>query len=214
MRVIAVNGSPRKTHNTASLLQKALDGAKYVGADTEMIHLADLQFKGCISCFACKRKGVNTGGHCIIKDDLTGVLDKILQCDVLLLGSPIYLGNITGEMQCLIERLLFPSISYEESPPTFGGNIVSGFIYTMNMGKYLVGPRMFEHYQSLFTMFGKPSEILLVKDTYQFDDYEKYETSRFSIEHKNKVREEQFPIDCQKAFEMGVRLVSAGSLLR
>ena len=59
MKVIAVNGSPRKTWNTATLLQKALDGAKSVDADTELVHLYDLNFKGCTSCFACKESVKN-----------------------------------------------------------------------------------------------------------------------------------------------------------
>lgn len=71
MKVIAINGSPRKNWNTATLLEKALDGAKSVGADVEMIHLYDLSFKGCTSCFACKRKGSQLNGKCAMKDDLT-----------------------------------------------------------------------------------------------------------------------------------------------
>ena len=57
MKVIAVNGSPRKTWNTATLLQKALDGAKSVGADTELVHLYDLNFKGSPTFHSsCNRK--------------------------------------------------------------------------------------------------------------------------------------------------------------
>jgi len=56
MKAIAVNGSPRKTWNTAQLLKKALEGAAGAGAETKIIHLYDLNFKGCTSCFACKRK--------------------------------------------------------------------------------------------------------------------------------------------------------------
>ena len=55
MKVIAVNGSPRKTWNTATLLEHALAGAAGSGAETELVHLYDLEFKGCISCFACKK---------------------------------------------------------------------------------------------------------------------------------------------------------------
>lgn len=76
MNVIAINVSPRKTWNTATLLEKALDGAKSVGADTELIHLYDLNFKGCTSCFACKIKNGKYIGHCAMKDDLSSVLEK------------------------------------------------------------------------------------------------------------------------------------------
>ena len=56
--IIAINGSPRKNGNTAALLNKALEGASSQGATTEMINLYDLNFKGCMSCFACKLKAL------------------------------------------------------------------------------------------------------------------------------------------------------------
>jgi multimeric flavodoxin WrbA len=63
MLMMAFNGSPRKTWNTATLLQKALEGAAAQGAHTDLIHLYDLQYAGCKSCFACKTKGGQvTGG--------------------------------------------------------------------------------------------------------------------------------------------------------
>ena len=70
MKLIAFNGSPRKKWNTATLLEHALKGAKSEGAKTELIHLYDLDYKGCTSCFACKRIGGRVYGHCAIKDDL------------------------------------------------------------------------------------------------------------------------------------------------
>lgn len=210
MNVIAVNGSPRKKWNTATLLQKALDGAASVGAQTEMIHLYDLKYRGCISCFACKRKG-GTLGRCAVQDDLTNVLEKTVRCDVLLLGTPIYFSNITGEMLSFLERLLFSNMTYNAGHrSTFQGKLSSGFLYTMNVPsdamEKLGYNMLFGHYKSLLERLGGPSEILVSNDTYQFDDYSRYEASMFNEEHKARVRAEQFPIDCRKAFEMGARL--------
>ena len=73
MKIIAVNGSPRKTWNTATLLHHALDGAASRGADTELVHLYDLDFKGCISCFSCKLKNGGCYGRCAVNDGLTGL---------------------------------------------------------------------------------------------------------------------------------------------
>ena len=106
MKIIAINGSPRKGWNTDILLQKALAGAKSVGASTEIIHLYDLDFKGCRSCMACNLKDGKSLGHCAIADGLKPVLEKIDQCDGLILGSPIYFGDVTAEMRALLERLL------------------------------------------------------------------------------------------------------------
>jgi multimeric flavodoxin WrbA len=213
MKAIAVNGSPRKNWNTATLLQKALDGAKSIGAQTEFIHLYDLDFKGCTSCFTCKKKDTGHAGHCAMKDDLTNVLEKVLGCDVLLLGSPIYFGNITGEMHSFLERLLFSNLSYNGGShrSVFQGKLSSGFIYTMNAPEESVKQNnyeaIFHHYRNLLQrLFNGTSEFLLSTDTYQFEDYSKYEASMFDEKHKSQVKTEQFPIDSQKAFDMGVRL--------
>ncbi len=114
MNVIAVNGSPRKDWNTGTMLRSAMEGAESVGARTRLVHLYDLTYRGCTSCFSCKRKGNSTNGLCAMRDDLRDVLAEVLECDVLLLGSPIYFGDVTGEMRSFLERLLFPNISYDE----------------------------------------------------------------------------------------------------
>ncbi|MCH5279786.1 MAG: flavodoxin family protein, partial [Christensenellaceae bacterium] len=132
MKAIAVNGSPRKGWNTDMLLQEALRGASDAGAETELIQLSDLTFSGCQSCFACKRAGAETG-RCMWKDDLQPVLDKILSADAVFMGSPIYLGNVSGLMYCLMERLVFSLLSYDDySKKLFHGSVNSCFFFTMN----------------------------------------------------------------------------------
>jgi multimeric flavodoxin WrbA len=74
MQLIAFNGSPRKTWNTATLLKSALKGASSQGAETELIHLYDLSYKGCVSCFRCKTRGGESYGKCAVKDALTPIL--------------------------------------------------------------------------------------------------------------------------------------------
>jgi multimeric flavodoxin WrbA len=116
MKVLAINGSPRKKWNTATLLEHALAGAQSKGAETELVHLYDLDFKGCTSCFACKLKGGKSYGKCAVRDGLAPVLEKIVDVDALILGSPIYFGNVTGMMRCFMERLLFPYLTYSRLP--------------------------------------------------------------------------------------------------
>jgi multimeric flavodoxin WrbA len=135
-KVIAINGSPRKNANTSTLLQKSLEGAASMGADTELIHLIDLHFQGCISCFACKRKGTKFIGSCALQDDLTPVLEKVMQSDAVILGSPIYLGDVTSLMRAFIERFGFMNISYNnKAHKNFTGKINAAFFYTMNVPK-------------------------------------------------------------------------------
>ena len=96
MKLIAFNGSPRKKRNTATLLEHACKGAKSEGAKTELIHLYDLDYKGCTSCFACKRIGGKRYGHCAVKDDLLPVFKKVEAADAILVGSPIYYSITTA----------------------------------------------------------------------------------------------------------------------
>ena len=211
VKVLSINGGPRKNWNTDTLLQKALEGAKSVGAQTEAVHLYDLNFKGCTSCFACKRKNSKYVGHCAMKDDLSGVLEKVLESDVLFLGSPIYFGNVTGLMRSFLERLLFSNLSYNEGHRSvYPGKLSSGFIYTMNVPEEFLQrlnyEALFEQTKTTLQLLNGTSEYLISADTYQFDDYSKYDASMFNESHKSQVKAEQFPLDCQKAFAMGARL--------
>ncbi len=116
MKIAAFNGSPRKNWNTATLLNKALEGAASQGAETELIHLYDLKYKGCISCFACKTKDGSSYGKCPVQDDLAPVFKKIEEADAIILGSPLYLGRVTGEMASFLDRLLFQYSVYSNPP--------------------------------------------------------------------------------------------------
>jgi len=212
MKVIAINGSPRKKWNTATLLEKALEGAASEGAETELINLYDLDFKGCKSCFSCKVKGGKSFAKCSIKDELTPVLERLEDADAVILGSPIYLGNSTGEMRSFMERYIFPYMTYSIDIQTYyPKNIPVGYIYTMNITEDLFEAFGLRKVIELNENFAKRifgySESLYSTNTYQFDDYSKYVADKYDPVEKAKRRKEVFPQDCQKAFEMGARLV-------
>jgi multimeric flavodoxin WrbA len=212
MKVIAVNGSPRKNWNTATLLQKALDGAASQEAETEIFHLYELNYKGCVSCFACKTKNGQSYGMCAVKDELTSILKIVEKVDAIILGAPIYFGTVTGEMKSFMERLMFPYTTYTDPPGTlFSRKIRTGFIYTMNVTEEMSKVQGYDRYCNdnrlkLERIFGS-SEALCSYDTYQFEDYSKYVTPRFDPLKKAKRRTEVFPKDCEKAFAMGAKLV-------
>ena len=212
MRAIVINGSPRKNCNTGILLRHAMEGAQSVGADTRLVNLYDLNYKGCISCFSCKLKGGKFAGQCAMRDDLTEVLDDVNAPDVLLLGSPIYIGDVTGAMRSFLERLIFMNLSYRKTDRSdMKGCVSTGFIYTMGIPDALVDSlgytALFDgHARYLGFLKGK-QERLVVTDAYQFDDYSKYDADLFDESKKAKIRDEQFPLDCKSAFSMGARLV-------
>jgi len=208
MKVIAFNGSPRKKWNTATLLEKALEGAASQGAETELIHLYDLNFKGCRSCFSCKTKDGISYGRCAAKDDLATFLKKVVEADAIILGSPIYYGTVSGEMRSFMERLMFPYMTYNDPPQSlFPKKINTGFIYTMNVTEEQMKEYGFDQHvglnEILLQMIFGASESLYSFDTYQFEDYSEVVADRFDPEKKAKRRQEVFPKDCEKAFEMG-----------
>ncbi len=209
-KIIAINGSPRKNGNTATLLQNALDGAKSQGAETELVNLVDLKYQGCISCFACKRKGTEYIGKCAMKDDLTPILEKAMTADAIILGSPIYIGDVTGMMRSFIERFGFMNISYNNSKSWHKTSTKNAaFIYTMNGNR--IQSKLFTYIYMMNTgilkKFGGYTTQLLSTNTYQFNDYSQYDASNFDEKKKKKVKETTFPKDCEKAYSIGKDLI-------
>jgi len=213
MNVLAVNGSPRKKWNTATLLEKTLEGAAAQGAATELVHLYDLNYKGCSSCFACKMIDGPSSGRCAMQDDLRPLLVKIeTEVDVLILGSPIYFGQMTGEMRSFIERLFFAPLIYSQPPRSvFPRQIKTAALYTMNVGeetaKQMGYEAMFNSTEVwLSRIFGVEAETFCCFDTCQFADYSKVIMEYMDPAHKAARRAEVFPQDCERAFELGERL--------
>jgi len=212
MKIIAINGSPRKTWNTATLLQHALDGAKAQGAEAELIHLYDLDYKGCTSCFACKFKDGKSYGRCNLRDDLTPVLDQIAHADALILGSPLYFGTVTGEMRCFMERLMFPYLVYARPPQSlFERKIPTAFVYTMNVGESMIHEAGYDvHFRTnesvLERLFGS-CESFFSYETLQFEDYSKVVFSYCDPTERIERRKTVFPKDCERASDLGKRLI-------
>ena len=101
MKVIGFSGSPRKNANTDRLVARVLAGAQAGGAETEFFRVADLKIKGCISCYYCKSHET-----CSIKDDMQRLYRKIHGADAVVIGSPVYMGQMTGQTKTFVDRLL------------------------------------------------------------------------------------------------------------
>jgi multimeric flavodoxin WrbA len=213
MKLLAINGSPRKSMNTAAVLKKIVEGAASQGVDAELIHLRDLSFKGCISCFHCKDPKGKSYGRCAVRDDLTPVLQTAHAADVLVLGSPFYFSMETALMRACMERLWFQYYLYtNKKPPLSPGKKAAALVYTMNVreedmeayGKNAVVARSKGLMERLFA----PCEVFLCCDTRQVNDYSKYEVDVFDVPGKLKRHEEVFPKELERAFALGARLVN------
>ena len=142
------------------------------------------------------------------------VLKKIEEADGIILGSPIYIGNLSGEMRSFSERLLFPYVTYTNPLQSlFPKRIPTGFIYTMGVTeeqmKELGYQQSLNIVQMLLGLVFGPLETLCSFDTVQFKDYSKIVADMFDPEAKARRRKEVFPEDCEKALALGKRLAQA-----
>ncbi len=100
MKIVALLGSPRSKGNSAVLAEYFLETAKGFGAETQSFVLNRLNYQGCQACRACKK----TSEICVLKDGLTAVLEDVRQADVIVFASPVYFGDVTGQMKTFIDR--------------------------------------------------------------------------------------------------------------
>jgi multimeric flavodoxin WrbA len=97
MKVIGVNGSPRKKGNTQALLKVAMESSKI--DDVKLIHLVDYEILPCDGCGVCWKTK-----KCLIDDDLEKVIRELVSSDAILIGSPAYYGTVSAQMKAFIDR--------------------------------------------------------------------------------------------------------------
>lgn len=98
-KVLILSGSPRKNGNSDILCDKFSDGAKENGNTVEKIRIAEKNVAPCRACYACKGTGV-----CAIKDDMSDIMQKIIDADVIVLSSPVYFYSISAQLKAVIDR--------------------------------------------------------------------------------------------------------------
>ena len=102
MKIVAINGSPKKNGNTALLLKKVLTEIESEGIETEVLQVGGKKIKGCTSCMKCFE---NKDKKCIINNDIFNeYLEKFIEADGVILGSPTYTANISSELKAFIDR--------------------------------------------------------------------------------------------------------------
>ncbi|MGN0626398.1 MAG: flavodoxin family protein [Oscillospiraceae bacterium] len=98
-KILILSGSPRKGGNSDILCDEFMKGAKESGNEVEKIRVAEKNIGFCRACYACKNSGV-----CVIKDDVSEILQKMIDADVLVLASPVYFYSIDAQLKALIDR--------------------------------------------------------------------------------------------------------------
>jgi len=129
MNIVCLFGSPRKQGNSATVARHFLRRAEQHGASVRSYYLNDLTYRGCQACDACKT------GHerCVLKDDLTPVLDAVFEADLVVMASPVYYTDVSAQLKGFIDRsysFLLPGYVAKEHPSRFPSRKPLVFILT------------------------------------------------------------------------------------
>lgn len=140
------NGSPRMDGNIATILNTVARGARDNGADVKFYTLFKMKFMACQSCFACRLKP-----DCAINDELRAALQVVKTADAVVVGSPIYMMQMTGPVKNLYDRL-FP-LTDANYQPRFGAKKMLT-VYSQGMADPHLFDSYFEYTAAMFPAFG------------------------------------------------------------
>ena len=200
-------GGAAKEYEHRAAVAAIYRGAKSVGEEVEVksVRLYDIDYKGCMSCMACKLKG-KVSNICRFRDALSPLLDDIAEADGLVLGSPIYFGEGTGKMRAFLERLAVPWLSYNDYSLTAPMRMPVVLVETMNGTPERNNSNHFGTMEwCLKTALGEPEHIIGY-NTCQVAQYDNYELGSFSEEAKHAWRDEHWEEDLQKAYDAGRKM--------
>ena len=155
MKIVAVFGSPRPQGNSSTLAHKFLHTAQELGAEVQVYPLNLMSFQGCQGCGACKAN-LET---CILEDDLAPVLEDVKAADVLVLASPVYFGDLSGQLKCFFDR------TYSYFNPDFSSRVPGGKKAVLVLAQANPDETQFNdifpRYQRWLTRFGYAPVFLL-----------------------------------------------------
>ena len=115
MKVLLINGSPRKEGNTYLALTEVANQLHKNGIETEMLNIGTKPVRGCIACGSCHAQGL---GHCVFDDDLCNrAIEMLGQADGLIIASPVYYGQPNGTLVSLIQRMLYAGGAKAQNKP-------------------------------------------------------------------------------------------------
>jgi multimeric flavodoxin WrbA len=196
MKVIAVNGSPRRGGNGDVLIDEALRGAEDAGASVEKIMLQKIKLNFCISCYKCEQPG--WAGFCSQKDDVNGVFQKMADSDAIIIGFPVYMGRESGQLCIFFDRWYCLS----------GGKLGAGK-RGMVIGTY-GSPFVDSFYDSVI------EKVMFILTNFGIEPVEVLSACGFvgvlgGLDDKGKAMILRFPKELEKAYQAGKSLVAGES---
>jgi multimeric flavodoxin WrbA len=165
MKVVGIVGSPRKQGNTATLVSEILRGAQDAGAETGIYHLNAMNIRGCQGCRACKKQE----GACVQSDDMQSLYAEIRGADAIVVGTPVYFCQMTGQTKIFMDRLYaFVNADFTNK---LGDGKKTVMVYTQGQPKTGMFQTSFDMNNNMFAMVGlKVRETIVAAGNASPDD--------------------------------------------
>jgi multimeric flavodoxin WrbA len=153
MKIVSLLGSPRSKGNSSTLAKHFCEAVEKLGAQVQTFELNKLNFRGCQACMACKTKL----DKCVLKDDLTQVLDSVRDADILVLATPTYFGDLTAQLKAFIDRTysyLVPNFINNPNPSRLAPGKKLVFIHTQGQPNEKLYGDIFPRNEAFFKWYG------------------------------------------------------------
>lgn len=160
MKIACLLGSPRSNGNSATIARRFLDAAETLGAEKETFNLNSLSYRGCQACYACKTKLE----RCILNDDLSRVLEAVMEADITVMATPTYYGDVSGQLKCFIDRTysyLKPDYLTNSQPSRLAPGKKLLFIITQGAPDETLFDHIFPLYDRFFKWYGYSESRLI-----------------------------------------------------
>lgn len=160
-KVVSILGSPRRNGTSSRIAASFTEEAQRLGADIESFNLNSMDYRGCQGCEMCHTKL----DHCVLKDEGTRVLDSMRTADVLVLSSPVYWGDMTGQFKLLMDRMWSHfDVDHSKDDP-FASRIPQGKTVVLVLSQEnndSAHKDVVERYNEMFSMFGFDVKVIRV----------------------------------------------------
>ncbi|KAB3524435.1 flavodoxin family protein [Alkaliphilus serpentinus] len=160
--VVGIVGSPTKDGNVSTLLNQILKGAADSGAQTKIYHLNEMNIKGCQGCRDCLKEGI-----CSTEDDMEEILRAIIGADAVIIGSPIYIWQVSGQTKVFMDRL-YPMIDEKHKPRYGSKKLVMAYTQAAPF-KFIFG-KYYRYMRKVFNAMGlKHVKDIVVTKCFEID---------------------------------------------
>ncbi len=153
MKIVCLLGSPRPKGNSAAIANRFCEVAEKNGAEVQTFALNKLKYRGCQACMTCKSKL----DKCVLKDDLSEVLEAVREADVLVMATPTYFGEVSSQLKAFVDRTfsyLVPDYTTNPNPSRLSPGKKLVFIQTQADPDQNAFADVFPRYESFFKWYG------------------------------------------------------------